>query len=243
MNKKTVQSICKYCKKEFTQPRSRVWRDKFCSSNCGNSYRKEQILSRTQECGICNTTFIPRPYQLKIGHGKYCSKKCRNEAVFPTMHTPEAKKKREGSFKQALETGKYIPLKGEQNPKWTGGQEATIRRRIESGKAAESTRNYRQKNPDKIREIQQSRRAKHLGKIPRGLVKRLLKEQDEQCAYCGREIPPYHLDHKLPVARGGTNIPENLHLTCPRCNVRKHTMTHEEFLVSKKFSPKERKII
>ncbi len=69
-------------------------------------------------------------------------------------------------------------------------------------------------------------------------IGRLLCEQDGKCAYCGEMLPTvYHIDHKTPVARGGTNDIENLHLTCPRCNLRKGTMTHEEFLVSKRRRP------
>jgi len=66
-------------------------------------------------------------------------------------------------------------------------------------------------------------------------IGRMLCSQDARCAYC-RELlsGTYHIDHKTPVARGGTNDIENLHITCPRCNLRKGVMTHEEFLVSKR---------
>lgn len=74
------------------------------------------------------------------------------------------------------------------------------------------------------------------GKMPgRFDIGRMLCEQDARCAYCGDLLSNgYHIDHKTPVSRGGTNGPENLHLTCAKCNLRKGTMTHEEFLVSKK---------
>jgi len=69
-------------------------------------------------------------------------------------------------------------------------------------------------------------------------IQRLMCEQDARCAYC-RELlsGQYHIDHKTPVSRGGTNDLNNLHLTCPRCNMRKGAMTHEEFLVSKRRRP------
>ena len=65
-------------------------------------------------------------------------------------------------------------------------------------------------------------------------VGEMLCDQDARCAYCGELLDRYHIDHKTPLARGGDNSKENLHLTCPRCNLIKGTMTHEEFLVSKK---------
>lgn len=66
-------------------------------------------------------------------------------------------------------------------------------------------------------------------------IESMLCRQDARCAYC-RELldGQYHIDHKQPVSRGGTNDLENLHITCPRCNMKKGAMTHEEFLVSKK---------
>lgn len=66
-------------------------------------------------------------------------------------------------------------------------------------------------------------------------IQQLMCAQDARCAYC-RELLSgrYHIDHKLPVSRGGTNDLANLHITCPRCNMRKGAMTHEEFLVSKR---------
>jgi len=63
---------------------------------------------------------------------------------------------------------------------------------------------------------------------------RMLCMQDARCPYCMTILDKYHVDHKLPVSRGGTNNPSNLQLTCPRCNILKGAMTHDEFLVSKK---------
>lgn len=74
-----------------------------------------------------------------------------------------------------------------------------------------------------------------LGKMPHALeIGAMFCEQDARCVYCGQMLDTYHIDHKTPVKRGGTNAEDNLHLTCPRCNLRKGTMTHDEFLVSKK---------
>jgi len=74
-----------------------------------------------------------------------------------------------------------------------------------------------------------------IGRMPgKPEIERLYVEQEGRCAYCRDQLDRYHIDHKIPVARGGTNEIENLHLTCGRCNMRKHTLTHEEFLVSKR---------
>ena len=48
------------------------------------------------------------------------------------------------------------------------------------------------------------------------------------CAYRG-EPGPLEPDHRLPLARGGTNFIDNILPACRNCNARKHTMTEEEF--------------
>lgn len=47
-----------------------------------------------------------------------------------------------------------------------------------------------------------------------------LFEKSERCTYCGDRLDfrTMSLDHILPVARGGTNRIENLHIVCMRCN-------------------------
>ena len=42
------------------------------------------------------------------------------------------------------------------------------------------------------------------------------------CAYCSTPLHgKYHVDHIVPLSRGGTDYAENLTLTCPRCNLSK----------------------
>jgi len=50
-----------------------------------------------------------------------------------------------------------------------------------------------------------------------------MKSQEERCWYCQCEIDPYcwHTDHRVPLSRGGKNIPGNIVITCPECNLKK----------------------
>jgi 5-methylcytosine-specific restriction endonuclease McrA len=56
------------------------------------------------------------------------------------------------------------------------------------------------------------------------------------CPYCGKEIgliynpKTMHIDHIIPLSRGGSNLKENLEPTCCFCNLSKHDKTKEEFL-------------
>jgi len=62
-------------------------------------------------------------------------------------------------------------------------------------------------------------------------IKDLYATQGGRCYYCRVEIEAgYHIDHMLPISRGGTNGPENLALACAPCNLSKFTKTAEEFM-------------
>lgn len=57
----------------------------------------------------------------------------------------------------------------------------------------------------------------------------LFDEQEGRCPYCNVFLRSWHVDHKTPLTRGGSNDKNNLQLTCATCNTRKHTKTDEEF--------------
>lgn len=58
----------------------------------------------------------------------------------------------------------------------------------------------------------------------------LMEDQEYRCFYCSTDLKEdYHLDHKLPLSRGGLDTKENLCAACPTCNTRKGKKTHEEF--------------
>ena len=49
-----------------------------------------------------------------------------------------------------------------------------------------------------------------------------------RCAYCG-VTGSLHADHRTPLSRGGPNSIDNIVPACPTCNLKKQTMTEEEF--------------
>lgn len=53
-------------------------------------------------------------------------------------------------------------------------------------------------------------------------IEALLIGQSGRCAFCLMPMRQYHIDHILPISRGGTSWPYNLQLTCPHCNHSKH---------------------
>ena len=62
--------------------------------------------------------------------------------------------------------------------------------------------------------------------------RRLVGDAQGKCAYCGAALEGnWEIDHKTPLARGGTGEKGNLAVVCRQCNRAKATRTAEEFCV------------
>ena len=85
---------------------------------------------------------------------------------------------------------------------------------------------------------EQNRRAKKAagGKLPVDIVYRLLELQKGKCACCARPLKGmYHLDHIMPISRGGENTERNVQLLLPQCNLSKNAKDPIEYMQSKGF--------
>lgn len=60
------------------------------------------------------------------------------------------------------------------------------------------------------------------------LYKWLLDNKGTECVYCGGEGG--HIDHIVPLARGGTHTFSNIQMVCRQCNFSKRDYSEEEFL-------------
>jgi 5-methylcytosine-specific restriction endonuclease McrA len=60
-------------------------------------------------------------------------------------------------------------------------------------------------------------------------IQRLIRIQKGECYYCGCTVgDTYHVDHVVPLSRGGSNGPENLVIACKACNLSKgNKLIHE----------------
>lgn len=79
------------------------------------------------------------------------------------------------------------------------------------------------RNPENAKRLARERRAKIKAMqqgLSRGLTTRLIVKQLGQCAICKCDlaVSGYHLDHIIPLAKGGVHKDENIQLLCPTCN-------------------------
>lgn len=69
-------------------------------------------------------------------------------------------------------------------------------------------------------------------RIPKKLRNQVIEQQGIVCHYCGIKTNTYtrQLDHIVAVTKGGSNIPNNLLVSCRTCNRRKGNKDYAVYL-------------
>jgi 5-methylcytosine-specific restriction endonuclease McrA len=131
----------------------------------------------------------------------------------------------------------------EKNQKWqiANREKENVRKRewrlANPDKMAQSARNWRKANPDAcgaLRRNAYARRQAADGSHTFEDVQRIYETQAGACAACQKRLGApgkgtYHVDHIMPISRGGSNDPGNLQILCPRCNQSKNAMDPYEW--------------
>lgn len=93
-------------------------------------------------------------------------------------------------------------------------------------KWSEYYRQYREENPEKLAAYSRNRKAREKGNGSFHTAEDIQAQyarQKGKCFYCHKKVgEDYHVDHVVPLIKGGSNGPENLVVACPACNLSKH---------------------
>ena len=76
-----------------------------------------------------------------------------------------------------------------------------------------------------------NRRVRQGGRIGADVIVEVKAEYNGLCPYCNKPIATGHIDHIVPVSRGGTNERENLVYACAPCNLKKNSHSLLEFML------------
>ena len=214
-----VHANCAECGRSMWLPPSKVDEYKRCGPNCQRVSWDKSKGERARNCVTCGTQFTPRRVQIENGNGLFCSRKCiPSDHLVAADNLMVAQQRR----REVQAAGLINWKTGPDHHSWKGGQEASLRRRVESGKAAEGLRRYRAANKERVREWMQNRKNGKLDRLPYGTIPKIGRLQKWKCGICRTGVKSgYHLDHIMPIARGGRHEPRNLQLLCGPCNLRK----------------------
>lgn len=214
-----VETACTVCGRAMWLPATKVAEYLRCSKECIRAHQTAAREARRRDCETCGKSFTPRQVQIDNGGGRFCSQKC-NTVFREAGMTAEVQARRTATRRQMEAEGRVTHYRGEDHPSWTGGKEAQRERR--KPKERLWLREYRKKNPDKVREFSRRRQGRKLGKLPYGTLPRIRKLQNNRCAICrGSIAKASHVDHIMPLARGGRHEASNIQLLCPPCNLAK----------------------
>lgn len=105
---------------------------------------------------------------------------------------------------------------------------AQVYRRAKRAELREKLREWRASNPEAARlqniESAHVRRCRKAGVPVERFNRNAIFVRDKAlCAYCGLGLDPlnWHLDHVVPISRGGGHTRQNVVASCPPCNLSK----------------------
>ena len=104
---------------------------------------------------------------------------------------------------------------------------AADRRKSNPQKVKDQKKKWAEENPEALRTGWRNRRARKRnapGKLSKDISGVLFHKQNGRCIYCQVDLTTVvqHLDHIMPLSRGGSNTDDNVQLLCARCNLRKN---------------------
>lgn len=115
----------------------------------------------------------------------------------------------------------------------------SVWRKLNQDKIKSASAIWHAKNPDSAKIISGNRRARKLkagGCLSRDLSVKLFKLQKGKCPCCGNPLGEnYHLDHRMPLALGGSNTDDNMQLLRSTCNQQKHAKHPIDFMQERGF--------
>lgn len=198
-----IKQACDVCGIPMYLPPSKVGQYKTCSAACRKKRQSDIYAKRTKACGTCGERFVPRPRQLRAGHGIFCSQKC-NKKSHAAMNSESAQILARDNWKKRHGISPIVKS-GCLNQRWNGGPEAKRERDRLAGWP-----------------VQAARRAKANAKFTTGFIDWLGNKQKWKCACCRISIKTRrHIDHITPLKKGGAHERQNIQLLCPPCNMRK----------------------
>lgn len=99
----------------------------------------------------------------------------------------------------------------------------------------QTRRAWRENNPEKTSAMIANAYAKRVSKIDETISKEdwifIMQLTGWKCFYCGCNLTKgnRHLDHYIPLSKGGAHHVENLAPSCKSCNLRKHDKLPHDF--------------
>lgn len=213
---------CRFCRKTFSVYPSKAQRI-FCSVQC-REWHRTGLPQLIKQCTKCHNEYPATTEYFR--HQKGAKGNLSSECL-QCLKIRDQEYKRQNASKIRRDAREYH----KSHPEWS---KQTKRQHYERHRdeVIDKSRQYRKDNPDywkrspeKEAEKGSKRRARKRqaqGVFTIADVQRKLWVQRGRCFYCHKKLgESYHVDHYIPLSRGGTNWPDNIVIACSWCNLTK----------------------
>ena len=92
---------------------------------------------------------------------------------------------------------------------------------------------YREANKEKLRALRWNYKARKklaVGTHTGDDIIDIVKQQNNLCFWCKTKLKSMHIDHYIPLSKGGSNNKTNLVASCSSCNISKRDKMPEDFI-------------
>jgi 5-methylcytosine-specific restriction endonuclease McrA len=108
------------------------------------------------------------------------------------------------------------------------------RYRADPERVKQRVRDWQKANPERTRAYKANTKAQRRAVERSGLTGRELlawkRAQAKVCHWCGKKCAKrFHVDHYVPLSKGGLHVVENLVISCTTCNLEKHAKDPFDF--------------
>jgi len=225
-----MEKICPICDKKYLSNKKD---NVACSVKCGAKVRaKRSVIGCV--CDYCGKDYIVNKHDAKKYADKFCSKSC-SKSYYWSLNNGHHKTIDNIEHKYCAKCNQWLILSkfGRDNSTWDN--------RIPSCKECKKiyTKEYHKTIQSQIQRRAAKKRRNVLKKEAGCLTIKMIKfvynknihdYGELSCVYCLNNVEQdWHLDHIIPLSKGGLNTLNNLTIACPQCNRRKAAKSEEEF--------------
>lgn len=190
-------------------------------------------MDKLKRCSKCKNEFTASAeffYKKKdtVDGLRHWCKKCDLEANQKWKeNNPEKNKEIQREYYRKHKEYKSVYYK-----KWCAGNLDRLRKYIKQWtkenaeyvkiKSAERGKAWKKANPERAKIRSHSYKSRKLaapGTFTAEDIQKHYQSQNGNCWWCGKPVGEnYHIEHRIPLSRGGTNAADNICISCPECN-------------------------